>query len=545
MPEDKPPVPVEVSLEDLACAELNPVPAQGRLLTRLQYENSVVDLFRGAVAAPNMGAFPTENEVLRFRTNAEFHRISPLLTEAQMVAAEAVARSVSPQLATLLPCSAQSADEGCALQFVDEYAPRAFRRPLFSTEREPYRVLFGAAASGFGFTRGIEVIVEALLQSPQFLYRLEFGGAALPPTLLPQGGEKQAFELTDYETASRLSYFLYNSMPDDALFAAAASGELRTRAQIESQARRMIEQPRTRVTVQDFYDQWLGLERFSSVVRVAPGFAQADLSPSWRGSLQHYLSDTFWNGSGDFSGLMTSDQVFFDAKLAQLYGVQVPANTEPGAFFAADFEPTQRAGLLTQPALLALLSHSDQSGPIQRGVFVRDEVLCQAPPAPPPNVDQTPPDPDPTLTTRERFKVHTSDVACAGCHSLIDPVGLGFEQYDHLGRFRASENGIPVDASGEINFVHEDRIEGPFNGVVELAERLATSEQVKVCLTTQWYRYALGRVEEVADLCSLRQVKRSFGDAGNMKEILVGIATSDAFVARGVPTVSPAERKAP
>lgn len=527
-------MPVEVPLEDLACAEMNPVPAEGRLLTRLQFKNSVVDLFHGKVPAPDMAAFPPENEVLRFRTNAEFHRATPLLSDAHMNAAEAVARGVAAELASLLPCSAERADEACAAEFVAEFAPRAFRRPLFPSEGEPFLALFAKASTRFGFVRGIEVIAEALVQSPQFLYRLEFGGTALPSSELP-AQDMVAFDLTDYEIASRLSYFLYNSMPDEELFAAAAAGELRTAAQIEAQARRMIERPRTQETVQDFYAQWLGLAQFGSVVRLAPGFAEAELAPSWQGSLQRYLSHTFWEGAGDFAALMTSDQVFLDAKLAQLYGVQRPAGLEPGAFFATEFEPRQRSGLLTQPALLALLSHSNQSGPIQRGVFVRDEVLCQPTPPPPPNVDQTPPDPSPSLTTRERFKIHTEEAACAGCHSLIDPIGLGFEQYDHLGRYRDQENGFPVDASGAVNVVREVKIQGPFNGAVELADRLSSSEQVKLCLATQWYRYALGRVEQTADLCSLQQISRKFGKSAQMKDLLVGVALSDAFRARGVP----------
>ncbi len=528
------PEPVTVPLAEMDCSELNPVPSQGRLLTRLQYANTIVDLFQGLVDSPDLSNFPPENEVLRFRTNAEFHKATPLLAEAHMATAEAVAAAATADLEELLPCSEDDRDQRCAESFIEALATRAFRRPLFDTELSLFINLFEETAADTDFEQAIAVVIEVLLQSPQFLYRFDFGGEAL------RGAE--GFELTDYEMASRLSYFLYNSMPDAELFDAAAAGELRTDEQVEAQARRMLESPKARGTVRDFYAQWLGIERFNSVVRQAPGFEESELADSWRYSLELFLDSTFWDEGKDFASLMTSDVVFMDGKLASIYGVEPPDGLEPGEFFRTEFEPKRRSGLLTQPALLSLLSHSDQSAPILRGVFVRDDILCQPTPAPPPNVDQTPPDPDPNATTRERFKVHTDDAACAGCHSLIDTLGLGFEEYDHLGRYRDNEYGIPVDASGSVVAVREDSIQGPFNGAVELAERLSESEQVKLCVATQWYRYGAGRVEQKVDLCSIAQAYENFGEADNMQDLLVGLVLSDAFRLRGTTPTEEAEQ---
>lgn len=529
----------------VSCDGFTVVPSEGRLLTRLQYVNTVVDLFDGRISPPVVGGFPAENEVLGFRNNAESHRATPLLAEAHMEVAEQVAAAAVVQIDSILPCAMNSPDLECAETFIDTIGQRAFRRPLREGERQLFLDLFATSEAELGFERSIGLMVEALLQSPQFLYRFEFGGAALEERSLVEG-DVTGYGLTDYEMASRLSYFLYNSMPDDELFEAAAAGRLTTVEQIEAQARRMIDSPKAAVTISDFHDQWLGLERLKSVARVAPGFEQDELAVSWKTSLDKYFRHVFFGAEANFANLMQSEAVFLDGTLAGLYGASVPSGLAPGEFFQAEPAASgsavsqlgQRGGLLTQPGLLALLSHPDQSSPILRGVFVREDVLCDQIPAPPPNVDQTPPDPDPNSTTRERFQVHTEDEACAGCHSLIDPLGLGFERYDHLGRYRETENELPIDDTGVLTAVSEQSIEGPFTGAAELAARLSESEQVKACLATQWYRYALGRVEQAADRCSIDQVMEHFGQDGDLKELLVGIVVSDAFQARGVDAAS-------
>jgi hypothetical protein len=179
---------------------------------------------------------------------------------------------------------------------------------------------------------------------------------------------------------------------------------------------------------------------------------------------------------------------------------------------------------------MAMLAHSDQSGPVQRGVFVRERILCIDVPPPPPNFNPIPPDPDPNLTTRERFKVHTASAACAGCHRLIDGTGFGFENYDQLGRYRSEENGQPVDASGEMLGTQEAGLDGDFTGVAQLSQRLAQSALVQKCLSTNWYRYAMGRVETEADNCSLGDVQQKFvASGGQLKELLVALTLTDAF----------------
>lgn len=499
----------------LQCDEIEPGPAPLRLLTRVQYDNAVRDLL-GDTTAPAR-SFPNENRVLGFENNAEVHAATPLLVEKYLTAAEDVAaRAVSTRLSELLPCEPSPSDEAaCAEGFVRTFGKRAFRRPLTDEEVTIFTDLFDASIEPYGFEDSIELVLQAMLQSPQFLYRVD--------TLGVSAASDGAVQLGPWEMASRLSFFVWNSVPDETLMAAADADELHTVEQIESQARRMLDDPRAREMVADFHRQWLNLDRFSGIFREGNGVPEAD---KWRQSVDMFLDRVFWDEGGDVRTLFTSPTVFVDAELAPLYGVSadgdglVPVRAEDG----------ERAGLLTQPGLMALLAHPDQSSPIQRGVFVRERILCDEIDAPPPDVDQTPPDPDPNATTRERFRLHTEAPACAECHAKIDGIGFGFENYDQLGRFRSDEFGLPIDASGDISHVDETSLAGEFEGAVELSAKLAESQQVRSCLVTQWYRYATGRVEGEADQCSMQQIRTKFGEAdGNLKEMLVAIATSDVF----------------
>ncbi len=332
--------------------------------------------------------------------------------------------------------------------------------------------------------------------------------------------------LDGYQLASRLSYFLTGSMPDGALFAAADGGTLQSAQEIESQARRLLETPRARSMVRDFNEQWLQLDSLSGLARNAPDASTnvKGIGDDYRESLQQFLDHAFWD-QGDLKSLFLSPVTYVNGRLAGVLGVPAPDS----GYAPVNAAPGQ-VGLLTQPALMAMLAHSDQSGPVQRGVWVRERLLCLDVPPPPPNLNPVAPDPDPTLTTRARFAVHTSSPACSGCHLLIDGVGFGFENYDQLGRYRTVENGLDVDASGDVLGSGEAAVDGPFTGAAELSQRLAASDRVQRCLATNWYRYAMGRVETDADGCSLEDVQKKFAaTGGQFKELLVALTLTDAF----------------
>ncbi len=478
---------------------------RARLLTRFEYDNTVRDLL-GDQTHPAAG-FPAENRILAFDNDGRTHTVNPLLVEQYQTAAESIAlRAAARDFDQLLPCSPSNGALACGLRFVDDFLPRAFRGPVSDHEAAPYDELIKTGLQIGTFETAIGMVIEAALQSPRFLYRME--------TTAPSD---RAVLATPYEMASRLSYFLWGSMPDEELLAAAKRGSLADPAEVEAQARRMLADPRAHDSIVHFFMQWLDLEGLDTLPKdqgVFPEFTPS-MRRSWVWSIQRYLEHVVFE-QGTVETLLTEPIVYVDDVLAPLYGDRI--------------DPTRRAGLLTQPALLAKLSHPDQTSPIRRGVFVRERILCELLPSPPNNVDTTPPDPDPNATTRERFAEHTSNPTCRGCHGLIDPIGFGFEQYDALGRFREVENGIPIDASGELTATRDPSIQGPFVGAIELSRQLAASSEVKGCLVTQLFRFAMGRAETKKDACSIERMGGTLdASGGRIDELVVAATLTDAF----------------
>lgn len=501
----------------MLCEAATPGPAPLRLLTRFQYDNAVRDLLADT-SRPAL-AFPPENEVDGYRTNASANLVNPLLVENYLTAAEGVAARAVARIGEVAPCEEGADTVECGHAFVTSFGARAFRRPLTDEERVPLWLLF-EAGNAESYAKGIELVIQAMLQSPQFLYRVDALKAATP--------ESGAIALGAHELAGRLAFTLWGSLPDDQLLAAAAQGRLTTPSDVEREARRLLDDERARDIVRDFSEQWLGLSRLEGAVRDGSALEPGLLSASLRASLVQFVDASYFGAESGFAQLFTSNEVWLDAALAPLYGAAAPAaGFEPRAM------PEPRFGLLTQPALLALLSHSDQSAPVLRGVFVRERILCQLVPAPPPDVNTVAPDPDPNATTRERFRQHTEQATCSSCHRLIDGIGFGFERYDQLGRYRATENGLEVDESGQVVEFEEASLNGAFAGAGELAARIASSESARDCLATNWYRYSFGRQETREDACSLAQLKQRFAASqGDFKELLVGLTQTDAFLYR-------------
>lgn len=525
-PEEMAPV-GEVDLRELppACTDAPPPATPTRLLTRQEYDNTVRDLLGDATRPAE--AFPKEPLVLGFENNADAHQVNPLLVSAYLEAAEAISqRALTQARARLLPCDeAQIGTAACGKAFLDALLPRAYRRPPTDAERATLGAFFDAALARDGFDAAVEQTLQVILQSPQFLYRIEQGQPAADGTWVLNG----------YELASRLSYFLWSSMPDEALFAAAANGELETREGMLRQVRRMLSDPKATDAVQSFFRQWLhldGMEKLEKDTGAFPEFTPA-VAHAWRGGVERFVSDVFWHGAGDLNTLFGSNVVYVNNATAPLYRVLGAPGEE---LVRVALPQDERSGILTQPGVMAMLGGPFDGSPVKRGVFVRERLLCQVLPAPPPDSAITPPDPDPGATTRERFAEHTSSAACAGCHVLIDPVGFGFENYDGLGRYRTTENGRAVDASGDVARVHDSVLAGPFTGAVDLSKKLAQSATVKQCVATQWYRFAMGRLEAEADGCSLKSVKDRFIEAnGDVRELLVAITLSRAFRTRAPP----------
>ena len=357
-----------------------------------------------------------------------------------------------------------------------------------------------------------------MLQSPAFLYHLELG-------LPDEGGD--VVPLSEYELASRLSFFLWNSGPDDALLDAAAAGELADAEARVAHAQRLLEDPRARESVGSFHVQWLGLDHLEDAFKdpaVYPEF-DIELADAMVDETRRFASLTILQGDARLETLLTASHSNLTEPLFALYGIDLPSHFTPG--MPVELDPSQLAGLITQASFLTEHALPNQSGPIQRWVEIRNQFFCDPPPPPPPGVDAEPPMPDPNATTREIFEQHTADPTCASCHVLIDGIGLGMENYDGIGRHRTTENGKPVDASGELRATDVD---GPFEGGVELAHRLAQSEDVRECVARQWFSYALGRLEGDGDACSLQTLHDAFSESGyDVRALLVELVRTDAF----------------
>jgi hypothetical protein len=335
-------------------------------------------------------------------------------------------------------------------------------------------------------------------------------------------------QLGPYEIASRLSYLLWSSMPDDELLAAADAGELATPEQIKAQAERMLEDGRARAAVANFHRQWLELSHLETINKdpaTYPAYSE-DLRPLWKSETEAFLDYVvFEDAAGDVATLFTAPYSFMNAELAAFYGVEGP---EGGAFQRVDLDPTQRAGFLTHASVLASLAKPNQSSPVHRGKFVRERLLCEILPPPPNNIEIKAPDVTPGVSTRERFSQHRDDPNCATCHVLMDPIGFGFEHYDGIGLWRDNDEGVPVDATGEI--AGSRSANGTFDGAIELAHQLAESEQVRQCVVSQWFRFGYGRAEQEEDRCSMDQLQQAFAESGhNIRALLVALTQTEAF----------------
>jgi hypothetical protein len=315
-------------------------------------------------------------------------------------------------------------------------------------------------------------------------------------------------------------------MPDAELFDAAGRGELATKAGVRLQAKRLLADPRTRLTLARFFDELLELDQLDDLEKdpsVYPGFEPA-IRTAFHGETLTFLDSILWDGDGRLSTLLTAPYTFVNGKLAAFYGM---APVDGTTFRRADVDPARLGGLLTQGAFLATRAKFDQTSPVQRGKFVRERLFCTTLAPPPPDIAVRAPALAPDLTTRERFAQHSQNPYCAGCHRLMDPIGLGFENFDGVGRWRDMEAFQPVDGSGELTGTDVD---GTFSGARALEQRLAGSALVEACAAGQWFRFAHGRADTSDDACSLDQLGRDFhASSGDLRVLLVSITQTDAF----------------
>jgi Protein of unknown function (DUF1592)/Protein of unknown function (DUF1588)/Protein of unknown function (DUF1587)/Protein of unknown function (DUF1595)/Protein of unknown function (DUF1585) len=495
---------------------LNPGPSPLRRLTRDEYDSTIADL-AGDTSKPGSD-FPPEARALGFNNIADAQTVTSLLAESYKTAAEGIADRATKTGSTLLGCS--ETDATCVDGFIQRFGSRAYRRPLAADEATRLHAVYAWGQQNTTALDGVRMVLEVLLQSPDFLYRPELGSGEASSGVL---------HLSSYEMATRLSYFLRGSMPDQTLLDEAAADRLKTPEQVLAQAQRLLSDPRARETFKSFHRQWLDLDRTSTIERdpkVYAGYTDA-IPGLLKQETETFIDHVIFEDGGKLSTLLTAPYTFANSTLASYYGLTPPAGD---AFAKVDTNPAQRKGLLTQGSLLALQSGTLQTSPVHRGKFVRESLLCQFLPPPPANLVITPPEVDANSTTRQRFAKHSADPVCAGCHGQMDPVGLGFEHFDPSGRWRDMENGLPIDATG--NLILTD-VDGAFDGAAALADKLASSEQVADCMMKEWTRFALGRSETTEDACTLERTKTKFAGADHdIKQLVLALTQTDAFLYR-------------
>jgi cytochrome c553 len=429
--------------------------------------------------------------------------------EGYFATAKELAFALAQPLA-LSDCDLAADRAGCGRQFLSSFGKRVFRRPLREAELSRYLALL---ESGDDVELALRTTLTALLASPGFLYRSELG--------VPQADG--SYLLTPHEVASALSYLFVADMPDAMLMAAADAGGLRSEADLEKHARRLLGSARSRGALSDFVLQWLGVSSVTALSREAT----ATLLPALREETHRFAEHVLFDATGTLAELLTADYSFVDAELAALYGMPTPAGQ---GFHQADYADGLRSGVLGHGSVLATYAHAEQASPVLRGLFVRRQLLCQRFGDPPPNAG-TVPEPDPSLSTRERFDMHSTD-ACASCHEHIDALGFGFEHFDMLGKYREQEGAHPVDAAGELTGVAKlsgtDR--QPFGSPRELAPLLVQSAAAHDCVAKQSYRFARGALDGGLSYCAVKLVRQRYRESrGRVLEALLAAVEAVDF----------------
>ena len=505
------------------CTTPSPGRSPLRRLSNAEYRNTITDLFANVPAVLALVPtatinFPSEPESLGFRNSGDYLTVPSLAAQTYQDAAEQIAEAAAG--ANFVTCANGTQDATCATSFINSFGKQVYRRPLAADDTARYRTLYDKAiSSGYDFKTGIEWIVFAMLQSPQFLYRFELGSTPVGSYAKP----------TQYEIASRLSYIYMQSMPDATLFAAAEAGQLSTPAQIEAQARRMLADPKGGRLL-DYFEQWLDTDTLTDIVRDGTVYPNLDptLPALLQGETRAFAADLLTSG-GNFEALFTAPYTFANAALAKHYGLTGPTGS---AYERID--APGRAGVLTQGMLLAH-DKATRTSIVRRGLKIRTDVLCQIVPAPPPDVDLSSLDKTATgVSQRDRLEAHRTVASCAGCHNLMDPIGVVFEGFDAVGRARTvDEMGLPVVIASEVSGTQD--ADGPVADPGALGALLAQSAQVRGCYVTNNFRFFYGHEVEQADACSIARLLVDFKGSGyNLTELLVALTRTDAFLYRGV-----------
>jgi cytochrome c553 len=417
--------------------------------------------------------------------------ISKEWDQATTYAAIEIAQKILDDLGRFAGARREDGDRTDKLrEFCRRFVERAFRRPLSDELRQ--LVIDRQFEQAPDPETAVKRIILLTLKSPRFLYR-----------------DVAAGEPDGYDVAARLSFGLWDSLPDQQLLEAAANGGLKTREQILAQAERMIGDLRARAKLLDFMRIWLGTDRMQDLAKDAslyPGFDET-VASDLRTSLDLFLEDVVFSEGSDFRRLLLDDSFYVNGRLAKLYGIDLPADAP---FQKISFEPEHRAGVLSHPFLLTGYAYHGTSSPIHRGVFIARSVLGRTLMPPPEAVTPLAPDLHPDLTTRQRVELQTSPANCMTCHGMVNPLGFSLEQFDAIGRFRTEEKGRPIDPTGA--FIKQTGETVTFTGARQLATALAGDPEVHEAFVEQLFRHVAKQPIRAYGPTRLSELTRSFAD---------------------------------
>jgi hypothetical protein len=498
-------------------------PVAMRRLTEAQYRQTIADVFGDEIKV--VGRFePDVRDEGLLAVGASQVTITPVGFEQY----EVIARSVAAQVLAperrdaVVPCQplvAEGADGACARAFVESVGPVLLRRALEPADVAPRVDIANAAAEEVGdFYAGLEFALSSLLLSPEFLFRVE--------SVLPADASADRSRLSDGSLAQRLSFFLWNTTPDAELLAAVARGELATDVGLEEQVERLVASERLEAGVRAFFMDVLRFDEFEDVGKDAslyPKYSRKLLEDAQEQTLR-VVGDHLVTRRDDYRDLFTTERSFMTRTLGLVYGVAVRSREgwEPMSFPLGH----PRAGVLSHVSTLALHAHPGRTSATLRGLFIREAILCQHVPAAPADVDfsvvQDTNNSD-HRTARDRLEAHRTEPSCSGCHERMDPIGLAFEHFDGIGEYRNNENGVPIDASGELDGVRFDDARG-------FAAAIRDEPATVACVVENLYKYAVGHAPNGKEVAFLRHLEERFGEAGyRLPDLMAMIAMSEPF----------------
>ncbi len=485
-----------------------------RRLTAEQYRHTVRDLL-GLPDAVAVAALPPDETIAAKFTSNVVRPVRAEDLDRYADAAGRIAAKAAANLGPLVPCPPANGDAACAAKFIETFGRRAYRRPLDRGEVDRLMKVF---AAGGAFPNGIRLVLEAVLQSPKFLYLVE---------PMPAGKAGQIVALDDHALAARLSYFLWNSTPDDALLDAAGKGALGKGEGLVNEAKRLMADRRFADALDGFHLAWLELHDLTGAEK------SPQLFPAWNPALKTAMAEETRRfvahvlgpgGDGKLETLLSARWSFLAGPLYDLYGVPRPGGASE--WQRVELPTGQRAGLLTQASLLSSLAREDRTSFVRRGKMVREAFFCQEIPPPPPGVNDSDAEIPASASAKERAEIHRKSPDCAACHAAFDPIGFAFEGYDAIGRFRASADGKPIETTLDLT---NTTIDGRFAGIVPLAEKLSGAAEVRSCVARQWLRFALGRLESPGDQIAVDEAARELGASGDMRQMLIRLVAAAPF----------------